>query len=740
MQSRPLSSKRGDDTDTTWSQAFSAALRADLDRGRGLVWACVAFVLGIAGYFQLPREPSLLALLTATAALWVFFLAAHRKGRGAWALLACALIMSGAAAACLRTAMVAAPVLERARSVDLSGFVELAEPRANGRTRLTLRVIAAPPLRQGDRPERVRVSLRGSDATYAAGTAVRLRARLMPPAPAVMPGGYDYSFRAFFDGVGASGFAFGSPEPADLGPVPWDLRLMSAIDRLRRAIAQRILQTLGTGVAGGLAVALIVGDRSSIPPEVTEALRTAGLAHILAISGLHMALFAGAVFFSVRAVLALSARLSQEQPIDLWAAGAALGAATFYLAISGGSIATQRAFVMIALVLAGRLLGRRALTLRNAAVAAFLILLLTPESLLDPGFQMSFAAVVALIAAYEELTRRRGHRDAREIAASGSVRSALNQVMIWFGAILFTSLIAGAATGAIGAYHFHRVAPLGPLINLVAMPLVTVLVMPMAVLALAMLPFGLEVFPLSVMGMALEQVASISSWAQAATPDEGVIGALPISAILLLVGGGGLLCIGPAGYRRLSIVPLAFAGLFVALHRPPDMFVSASGKAIALRDSDGIMQVTPRPSSFLGDVWLRAEGVPALDRPNRHLSRRRMACDERACIVSAYPVPDDHRVKALPSTGNGRGHGLVISLVSDPEAFAQDCARVDVIVTALRAPADCAAAYVFDGDRLARTGALAVRLDPKQGAPPQITLRPSYKTLRPWTPNRSPRP
>lgn len=722
----------------TRREAFAAAFQADLQRGRGAVWACLAFLLGIALYFQLPREPSLLALAGVALLFLCLFARAYRAGRSAAGLLAVALVLSGGTAASLRTALVDAPVLERPRSVTLSGFVEAAEARAGGRTRLTLRVVAAPPLRAEDRPRRVRVSLRGSDAVYGTGTAVRLRARLMPPAPAVMPGGYDYSFRAFFDGVGASGFAFGAPAIVDLGPVPWDLHAMAAIDGLRRAIAARILQVLGPGVAGGLAVALIVGDRSGIPPEATEALRTAGLAHILAISGLHMALFSGAVFFAVRAVLAMSARLSQEHPIDLWAAGAALAAATFYLAISGGSIATQRAYVMIVLVLAGRLFGRRALTLRNAALAAFLILLFTPEALLDPGFQMSFAAVVALISAYEELTRRRTRRDPRERAAAGFVLSAASKLALWLGAILMTSLIAGAATGAIGAYHFHRIAPLGPLINLVAMPLVSVLVMPMAVVALALLPFGLEGLPLSVMGLALEQVVAISTWAQEATPDEGVIGALPLSVILLVVACGGVLCLAPAGYRRYALASLALAGLLLTQHRPPDMFISADGKAIALRAADGTMMVTPRPSSFLGDVWLRAEGVSARDRPSRHLSRRRMSCDERACIAAAHPAMSAGRAKALlvkdaPAPGT---RALTISLVSDPAAFAQDCGRVDMIVTSLRAPLSCAASHVIDARSLARTGALALYLEPRQGAPPRVRVRASYTALRPWMPIR----
>jgi competence protein ComEC len=306
-----------------------------------------------------------------------------------------------------------------------------------------------------------------------------------------------------------------------------------------------------------------------------------------------------------------------------------------------------------------------------------------------------------------------------------------------------TSLIAGVATGAIGAYHFHRIAPLGPLINLIAMPLVSALVMPMAVLALALLPFGLEVLPLSVMGLALEQVAGVSSWAQAATPGEGVIGALPLSAILLVVACGGVLCLAPAGYRRLSLVPLALAGLSMTLHRPPDMLISDSGKAIALRTAEGKMMVTPRPASFLADVWLRAEGVSARARANRHLSRRLMSCDERACIVEAYPATGGNRAQAPPGTADAAGRALstkalTISLVSDPSALEQDCSRVDMIVTPLTAPVSCAAPHVFDARHLARSGALALYLDPRQGAPPRVTLRPSYTTLRPWTPNRSP--
>ncbi|WP_417770436.1 ComEC/Rec2 family competence protein, partial [Stappia sp.] len=650
--------------------------------------------------------------------------------------------------------------------------------------------------------------------TPATGDTVRLRARLMPPAPAVMPGGYDFAFRAYFDGIGASGFAFGGVEPVppvDDGAVPWDLRASAGIERLRSGIAGRIRAALGDTTAAALAVALITGDRSGIPPDVTEALRTAGLAHILAISGLHMALFAGSVFFVLRALFALSSRLAQDWQIDVWAAGAALAAAAFYLAISGGSIATQRAFVMIALVLAGRLFGRRALTLRNAGVAMLLILAVTPEALVDPGFQMSFAAVIALIAAYEEMTRRRvaANRGApkRDDGAPvfGLAGSVAGGLVTWFGAILLTSLIAGAATGAIGAYHFHRIAPLGPLVNLVAMPVVTIAVMPFAVLALALVPFGLEALPLVVMGGAVDQVVAVSQWAASLTPGEGTVGAPSVAGTVLAVLAGTMACLAPRGFRRVALVPLCVSAWFYATHRQPDILVSANGTTLALRDAGGALRVTARPSSFIAEVWLRADGVGGDARARRHLPKSAMSCDPLACLVRAHgakgarPPPSTKALQHPPEAGSragksdarsgekgedGPGNGsaagqgtalrsrderetvwkgrdgqgrdglgasadhegelatgpadrppsLLVSIVRDPAAFAEDCARVDMIVSAHDAPAGCAAPLVLDRARLSRDGTTAIYLGEASNASPVTAIVPSYTRVRPWTP------
>jgi competence protein ComEC len=634
-----------------------SGVRGDLEEGRGLAWASLAVVAGVAGYFALPAEPSALTVCLLAFLFLALALRSRRRGGAGLAALVCGLLLCGVGAGALRTALVAAPVLERARSLPLAGFVEAVEQRT-GAVRLTLLLREAGRMSPAEMPHRVRITLRGrlGEPPPAVATAVSLRARLMPPPDAVMPGGYDFAFRAFFARLGGTGFAFTAPREIDLGPPPLRLRLTAGLAGVRGAIASRIQAALGRDtVAGSLAVALIVGDRSAIPPEVTEVLRSTGLAHILAISGLHMALFSGAVFFVVRAVLALMREISDTRPIDLWAAGAALAAAAFYLAISGASVATQRAFVMTVLVLAGRMAGRRALTLRNAAIAALLILLPAPESLLDPGFQMSFAAVVALIAAYENLRRiMRSRERVQAHRADVSLAWGLpGSALRWIGALLLTSLVAGLATGAIGAFHFHRIAPLGPLVNLIAMPLVTLVVMPMAVLALALLPLGLELLPLTLMGLALDKVVAVAAWANQWTPAEGVVGAPSPVATLLLVIAGGVLCLAPRGGRRLALLPLLAAVGIQSLHRQPDLLIASDGDVIALRDAAGRLRVSARPGSFVADMWLRAEGIPTTAHPAHALARgaphalarggasspeslAAMSCDASGCVALAH--------------------------------------------------------------------------------------------------------
>src|SRR6185503_15761378 len=370
------------------------------------------------------------------------------------------------AVATLRSSLVAHPVLHHvAGSVDLAGFVEVREERERS-DRIVLRVERIDARRLDPAPERVRVSVRKGLAP-AVGAFVTLKARLNPPLAPLRPGGYDFARDLWFRGIGAIGFALGEIKAAE-PPRPqgaW-LRYAATVDGMRDTIDRRIRAAV-PGDAGSIASALITGKRDAISAPVNEAMYVSSLAHVLSISGYHMAVVAGVVFFVVRGLLALVPALALGCPIKKWAALAALLAATFYLLLSGAEVATQRSYLMIAIVLIGVVLDRSTLTFRTLAVAAIVVLLLAPQAIVHPGFQMSFAATLALIAAYQHGLPWRPDHD-----------SQLGTRMALWGAhevasLILASLVAGLATTPYAAYHFHRLAPYGVLANLLAMPVVS---------------------------------------------------------------------------------------------------------------------------------------------------------------------------------------------------------------------------------------------------------------------------
>jgi len=235
------------------------------------------------------------------------------------------------------------------------------------------------------------------------------------------------------------------------GEAPLTLRVSAAVARLRQAIGRRIVEAL-PGQAGAIANALITGERGGISEATNQAFRDSGLFHILSISGLHMVIMAGAVFFSIRLLLAAIPAIALRYPIKKWAAAAAMLGAFGYLMISGAAFATVRSYIMISIMFLAVMLDRPALALRNVALAALAILLVWPESLFDPGFQMSFAAVVALVAAYEWLRQREEQR------AAVTMRGSLRQLLLFFGGIITSTLIASLAVAPFGIYHFHKSA------------------------------------------------------------------------------------------------------------------------------------------------------------------------------------------------------------------------------------------------------------------------------------------
>lgn len=668
--------------------------------GRLLIWLAVAFGLGIAFYFTAEHEPQLWAAALAFAGASAVVIAVRRGGYSVLIALGIAAVAAGFFLATLRVHLLDHPILQRtAWGATLSGYVESREERERS-DRIVLRVHAIEGTR-GEKLGRVRVAVRKGTAP-AVGSFVSLKARLSPPPAPLRPGGYDFARDLYFHGIGAVGFALGRITPA-VAPAPpgLGLRASAAIDQMRDAIDRRIRAALSAD-ARAIASALITGKRDAISSTVNDAMYVSSLAHVLSISGYHMAVVAGVVFFLLRAGLALSPALAEQRPIKKWAAAAALLAAAFYLVLSGAAVATQRAFVMTAIVLAGVMLDRAALTLRTLAIAALVVMIATPEAIVHPSFQMSFAATLALVATYE-----RG----LPWMASGGPTSLSARVALWGGreivALVLASLVAGLATTPFAAYHFQRAAPYGVLANLLAMPVISGFVMPAGLLALLAMPFGFDGPLWQLMGVGIDWMIGVALWTASLPGAVGRIPAFGVASLLIATLGLISLCLLRSPLRFAGVALLLIAAALAGATPRPDVLVAGDGNAVAVRGSDGRLSVVTNARSFAPRDWLAADGdARSADDPGLAGG---FACDPAGCVAR-------------------HADGAIVALARSAEAFADDCARADLVVTTRDPPSDCAA-KVIDRDVLRRSGSLALTRAGKGWA---VTPARTPGTDRPW--------
>ena len=680
---------------------LTSMLEAETDRW--FLWLPVLFGIGIGVYFSLNHEPGTLMVAGALLATVSICLLTARS-RLLWVLSTTALVITlGFTDAKLRTALVAQPVLEKPRSLTVRGWVERTEAQLPRGARITLRVFEAPGFK-GALPKHVRFVSR-FDQIPETGTAIEVRARLNPVPDPVMPGGFDFARKAYFAGLGAVGFAFTPPKLLKTAPdPPVSLRISSAIDRLRHRVESRITAAV-PGQTGAVAAALITGERGRIPENVLQSLRDTGLAHMLAISGLHMALMAGALFFLVRGCAAAFPALALRYPIKKWAAVVALIGAAFYLALSGGSIATQRAFLMAAIVFTAILIDRPALTLRNVAVAALVILVAFPESLLDVSFQMSFAAVTALVAVYERV-----ERTSWVSAPASPTQWAVRKSVWYFVGIAFTTLVASIAVAPFAAFHFHKLAQYSLLANMATMPIFGLVVMPAALFVLVLMPVGLEAWPLHVMSWGIDHViavaAAISRW-DGATIE---VATMPLLSLIAIVAGGLWLCLWRGTWRLAGLAIAAIGLLNLGGHPKPDLLVDRESKIVAVRtDTDTLAFSGGTSKSYSLQQWLKADGDPR--DPGTVLKERGFRCDELACVASVK--------------------GKQVAFVRHPAALAEECARADIVISQLPIGRPCRKARItVDVIDVLERGAHALYLE---GQSIKITTVAEHRGVRPWS-------
>jgi competence protein ComEC len=660
---------------------FKAWREEEVERRRLFNWLPVAMGLGVIAYFAADTEPHLAAPLIGM----LVCIALAVIGRNSAALRLCttamAFVFLGLAAAIVRTASVGAPVIERMMIVPVSGFVESVEKRAGG-SRIVLRPTSIGELPAQKRPALIRVTTRGSGLV--AGDHVSGTARLLPPPEPARPGGYDFARDAFFRGVGAVGSFSGtqrlSPAPVEAGI---GLRAAAAIDRAGNHLTDRIIATVG-GQAGAVAAALVTGKRGQISEQTNEALRAAGIYHIISISGLHMVLVAGAIFWLVRAALALSAWIVLRWPVKKLAALAAMVGATAYCEFSGSDVATERSLIMTLVMLGAILVDRPALSMRNLAIAAIIVLLREPETLLGPSFQMSFGAVAALIAWAERA--RGGALSPPPVGLIGRMARIVKVAII---ADLITTLLATAATAPFGLYHFNTANPYGLLGNALALPFISLIVMPAAVAGALLYPFGLDGIAWWAMGEGTKPLLAFSGqmagWPQSTVklPAYGPF-SLGLFALALL-----WMTLWVTPLRWFGAAPLAVGLLFAAAPPRPDGHIDRDGRGLALRAEDGRLSVLGKPSAFALAQWLAADGDQR--RPGDPTLTQAIRCDPSGCVL------------AIPGKGT-------VSHALTRRAVSEDCGLADLVVTPLLWRAPCKAALV-DRNTLDTSGAATLTWD-----------------------------
>lgn len=658
--------------------------RAGFDRGP---WLAVALATGIAAWFALPGPGWWVAAMASGLIVALGALALWRGVEGRSNLtLACVgaglLVAFGVALIWTRSELAGAPPIARPGSMVVTGAVlERIEQPADERVRLVLAT-----REQTGRAIKVRVNvpLESDDPALREGAVVRLKARLMPPAPPMLPGGYDFARAAWFEGYAATGSAQGPVQvlrPAASQPL---------LAPLQRRLSEHVRSQLG-GSPGAIAAAFASGDRGSISAADEEALRDAGLTHMLSISGLHVsAVIAGAYFLAIT-LLALWPWLTLRVRLPLAAAAVGALAGIGYTLLTGAEVPTVRSCVGAVLVLGALALGREPLSLRMLAVGAAFVLLLWPESLAGPSFELSFAAVMAIIALHASAPVRAFLAPREE--------GWLTRIGRHAATLLLTGLVIEIALMPIVLFHFHRAGIYGAFANVVAIPLVTFGSMPLIALALLLDLVGLGAPVWWLAGKSLELLLWIAHLAAAQPGAVRLMPQMGWGTFALFIAGGLWLALWRGKARLWGLAAAALAiGLLLATPAP-DLLIAGDGRNVGIATAEGrLLLLHDSRSEFTRDNFKELAGVEA--EPVALAEWPGADCNADFCAVTLRRAGRDWRLLL------SRSRYLV-----DAGVLAAACARADIVVSERWLPRTCLPKRLkADGRMLARTGGLSVVL------------------------------
>lgn len=670
-------------------QIFSwLELQLEKERDRIPLWVPVGVGVGIAVWFMLANSSLWMAFIALSVGLALSVKAVDRGGRLSnmffWFMI---LLAIGCAIMWLRSWAVAAPVLERPTVASFYAEIEKMEVvGARDIVRLTLDTHE-----KQDLPPRIRVNVPIDKAAMdlQPGTVIQLRARLMPPAMASLPGAYDFSRRAWFMGLGATGRLLGEIQIIQPAEPSWGP--LSALPEYRQALSGHV-QSRMAGGAGAIGATLATGDRGAISDADAEAMRRSGLAHLLSISGLHVTAVVGAVYLLVLRVLALFPPLALRFRLPLAAAGCAAVAALAYTLMTGAQVPTIRACVAALLVLAALIMGRSAITLRMVAAGALFVFIIWPESLVGPSFQLSFAAVTAIIAMHE-------HPKIQALFArrDEGIFKRLGRVIL---ALFLTGLVVELVLMPIALFHFHKAGIYGALANIIAIPLTTFVIMPLEALALLLDTIGLGAPFWWICEKALSSLLALAHYVSSRPGSVTMLPTMPLVAFGLVIAGGLWLFLWSQRWRIWGLAPIFLGVLIIVTTRAPDLYITGDGRHVGIRNEAGeLAMLRTRSGDFIRGMMLENAGIDGQamaleDWPNAR-------CNADSCTVTIEAADRDWVILATRSS-------YYISAM----ALSAACRRADIVISERRLPASCQPRWIkADRALLGQVGGMTIDLN-----------------------------
>ncbi|MGV1817607.1 ComEC/Rec2 family competence protein [Agrobacterium sp. CG160-95] len=750
---------------TTVVEKIATYLAEERAFGHDFLFIPVSIGCGAVLWFSLDATPSPVILIATF--LFVAVLALFVRYKAGIVAAVCgpfAFLLLGMLLADFETRRAGTVVLDTPVTTTITGTVARREVDARGYWRYVVDLTATADPTLSRPPQRISVLSRGGGEPIALGANLRGKVRLSPPSGPALPGLNDFAFTSYFRGIGATAFFYKSPDALvspvgdarpDKGWLEWaDMRLYG----LRSAIAERIRTTIG-GDAGAFAASIITDERQAISAETMEALRLSGLAHIVAISGLNMALASGIFFVGLRLAFSLFPAFAQRWPVKKIAAFAALLMTLAYYLISGFAVSAERAWLMMSVMLIAVLFDQPSLSLRNVAISALIILAFSPSEIMGPSFQMSFAATIALVSAYAFWSRWRTDRERLFIGRKPAWLKVAEMMGAVIGGVITTSLIGGLSTAIYSAEHFHRVTTYGLFANLAAMPLMSLIVMPFALIAMLLMPFGLDAPFLKIMGygmaLVIEVANEVASWGGSAAtgrPHGWFIGLASVGFLLLTLLRSRLALLG------IPFLLLAFGVSAVTAYRDlPDLLIHEDGELVALVEDGKVSTTKARPQGFVYGQWQRALLLPEKTVPPGFIngestantagsaSRSKLSPEDMAVVVREMTAAlKDAKAGVFTCRKDiwcvaSAASGEWIVVLEDGRFAGKACDIADIVVVSRRTSfSQCrSGALLLSRDILRRLGSVEIDFADKREEGVASGLRAAIAgTDRPWSQHR----